>query len=111
MKKIILLSLITCMSYMGTTQTITEQNKIVASDRFTDDQFGSLVSISGNYAIVGAVNEDEDENGLNTISNCGWAYIYEKDSNGNWVEVQKIVASDRSGYDRYSFSQQFLMII
>jgi len=70
--------------------------KIVASDRANQDEFGGSVSIYGNYIVVGARGEDQDENGLNTMSNSGSAYIFEKNTNGIWVEVQKIVASDRA---------------
>jgi hypothetical protein len=40
-----------------------------------NDMFGVSVSISGDYAIVGAYNEDQDKAGGNTLSNAGSAYI------------------------------------
>jgi hypothetical protein len=46
--------------------TWTQQQKIVASDRAADDQFGTSVAISGDHAIVGALGEDEDALGGNT---------------------------------------------
>ncbi len=104
MKKLLLIITLWSFGYHVTSQTIAEQNKVVASDRFTDDEFGYSAAIYGDHAIVGAHHEDEDINGTNTISNCGSAYIYEKNGSGNWVGVQKIVASDRGGYDRYGFS-------
>lgn len=75
-------------------QPFTELQKLDASDRQPGDRFGS-VAISGNYAIVGAGSEDHDVNGLNTLSNSGAAYIFEKQMNGSWLQVQKIVAGDR----------------
>ena len=36
------------------------QQKLIASDRAAEDYFGWSVSISGDYAIVGAWQEDED---------------------------------------------------
>jgi len=81
-----------------------EVQKIVASDRDYLDIFGHDVSISGNYIIVGAVYEDEDANGSNTMQYAGSAYIFERDEIGNWDEVQKIVASDRSSNVRFGFS-------
>ncbi len=73
-----------------------EVQKIVASERSIFDYFGyNGLSINGNYAVIGAMNEDEDENGSNTISNAGAAYIFERDTNGTWSEIQKIVDSDR----------------
>ncbi len=50
------------------------KQKIVANDRTAGDEFGFSVSISGDYAIVGAFQEDEDENELNYISRSGSAY-------------------------------------
>ncbi len=64
--------------------------KITASDRATEDQFGKAVDISGGYAIVGASREDEDANGANTINAAGSAYIFERDASGVWHEVKKI---------------------
>jgi len=60
--------------------------KIVASDRQTEDWFGYSVSISGDYVVVGALQEDEDRTGGNTLSSSGSAYVFYKDKDGpdNW---------------------------
>ena len=81
-----------------------EAQKIVASDRASSDYFGAAISISGNHIIIGVPSEDEDASGGSTMSNAGSAYIFERDGGGNWIEVQKIVASDRAGNDRYGNS-------
>ena len=57
--------------------TWSEEQKIVASDRAAADKFGNSVSISGNFAIVGAWQEDEDTSGGNTITDAGAAYLFE----------------------------------
>lgn len=80
--------------------TWTQQQKIVASDRASLDYFGISVAISGDYAIVGAYNEDEDAAGLNTVQDAGSAYIYVR-SGTTWSQQQKIVASDRAAYDNF----------
>ena len=73
-----------------------EVQKIVASDRASNDNFGMTVSVSGDYAIIGAYAEEEaDASGSNTSDDNGAAYIFKRENNGNWNEVQKIVASDR----------------
>ena len=77
--------------------------KIVASDRDAYDEFAYSVSISGNYAIVGAFEEDEDTAGNNTMYNAGSAYIYEI-SDSSWVEKTKLVASDRNSNDGFGYS-------
>ena len=81
-----------------------EVQKIVASDRAIGDLFGSTVSISGDYAIVGAALEDEDTTGGNTLLSAGSAYVFERNGLGGWNEVQKIVASDRAVDDNFGSS-------
>ncbi|WP_047545506.1 T9SS type A sorting domain-containing protein [Psychroserpens sp. Hel_I_66] len=74
-----------------------EVQKIVASERSTFDYFGyNGLSIDGNYAVIGAMQEDEDENEVNTMPSAGSAYIFERNTSGVWNEIQKIVASDRT---------------
>jgi len=77
-----------------------EVERIYASDPNNQDQFGLSVAISGDYAVVGAYLDDEDENGINTVNAAGSAYIFERDATGSWTEVQKIVEpSNREASD------------
>ena len=79
----------------------TEVQKIVASDRTLNDEFGYAVSVSGNYIIVGAHYEDEDTTGNNTLANAGSAYVFKRDGAGVWNQTQKLVASDRGISDYF----------
>jgi hypothetical protein len=90
----------------GGTDNWGQVKKIVASDRAAGDQFGYAVSISGNYLIVGAYQEDEDASGGNKFSSAGSAYLFSKDQGGanNWGEVKKIVASDRAISDQFGYT-------
>jgi len=90
--------------YNTTAQGFNELIKAVASDRTASDNFGISVSLSGTFAIVGAYLEDEDTSGVNTMSRAGSAYIFERDSSGNWNQVQKIAASDRDADDKFGIS-------
>ena len=83
--------------------TWSQQQKLVASDRQSSDYFGYSVAISGNTAIVGAYLQDYDASGGNNKSDAGAAYIFTK-SGSTWSQQQKIVASDRSAYDRFGYS-------
>ena len=74
-----------------------QEQKLIASDRTADDLFGMSVAISGNYAIIGAYQQDEDASGTNTLINAGAAYIF-YNNGATWVQQQKVVASDRSVY-------------
>jgi len=89
--------------FHNTAGTWSQVQKICASDRAANDFFGFSVSISGNYAIVGAQQEDEDAAGANTMSMAGSAYIF-LNTAGTWAQVQKIVANDRAAADSYGYS-------
>ncbi len=78
--------------------------KIAAADRTPGDNFGCAVGISGNYIIVGAVYDREDAEGKNPATAEGSAYIFERNANGTWSQVQKVVASGRTSYDYYGTS-------
>jgi len=69
--------------------------KICASDRIGGQFYGSAVDITDQYAVVGTIYESRDENGANLLNHAGAAYLY-TNTNGDWSQVQKIVASDRS---------------
>jgi hypothetical protein len=73
-----------------------EQNKLMASDGEIGDEFGYAVSISGDYAIVGAYRDND--NGTDS----GSAYIFKRDGE-TWVEQEKLRASDGVAYDRCGF--------
>lgn len=80
--------------------------KITAPIRSVADQFGSSVSISGDYIIVGAFNEDEDADELNFLNDAGSAYIFRKDQGGNenWGLLKKICAGTRAADDWFGYS-------
>ena len=63
-------------------------DKLTASDAAFEDNFGISVGIAGDRLVVGAWEDDDQGSGT------GSAYVYERDPSGNWLEVQKLVASD-----------------
>jgi hypothetical protein len=66
--------------------------------------FGGAVAVSGDYAIIGSPNNSYDEEGDNYISESGAAYIFKRDISGSWVELQKLVASDRGQWRYFGYS-------
>jgi hypothetical protein len=65
----------------------TEQTKLVASDGEEDDEFGTSVSIDGDYTIIGApFNNDNGQY-------SGSAYVFKREDNA-WTEQTKLIASD-----------------
>ena len=79
----------------GTTWTL--QNKITASDGAPFDEFGNSVSISGDYAVIGALWDDDNGSG------SGSAYIFHR-SGTSWTEHVKITASDGEAEDWFGYS-------
>jgi len=65
--------------------------KIIASDAVGQDQFGKMVDIHNGNLVVGA--NQHEPNGVGTW--VGAAYVYSKDENGEWVERQKLEASNK----------------
>ena len=74
-----------------------EGQKLTASDGASMDRFGRGVSISGNYAVIGAVGDDD------AGDRSGSAYVFERQSNGHWLEVQKLTAFDAAAVDQFGF--------
>ncbi len=90
--------------YNSGTNLWQQSHKLVASDASTGDRFGYSVSISGDYAVIGAYNEDHDALGGNQLVDAGSVYLFEYNSgSGQWIE-NKIVPNDRSAYDEFGGS-------
>ena len=102
--KLFILLFVVIFVFQANAQQWNEIIKLVASDRDSVDWFGISVGISGNYAIVGASNEDDDDEIRASYENTGSAYIYEKDEFGHWIQKQKLKASDRDDNDYFAWS-------
>ncbi len=70
------------------------QSKIIASDGVSYDLFGNSVAVSGDFSIVGAKSVD---------SKKGAAYVY-KNNGTEWVQVDKLTASDGASFDFFGSS-------
>ena len=66
-----------------------ETQKLVGSGNDYVDNFGSGIERSGNTLIIGAHSHK-----YNGAEYAGAAYIFDLDIYGNWIETQKLVASD-----------------
>ena len=62
--------------------------------------FGCSVSISGDYAIVGA-NGDHDALDSTTQVRKGAAYLFKRNEQNKWIEIQKLVLKNRSPQDAF----------
>ena len=79
----------------GATATAQTEFKLTASDAAAHDHFGNSVSVSGDYAIVGAYFDDDAGDG------SGSAYIFFR-SGTTWSQQAKLTASDATEGDRFS---------
>ncbi|MCK4341950.1 MAG: hypothetical protein KAY37_09535 [Phycisphaerae bacterium] len=73
------------------------EGKLLAGDGAADDRFGYSVDISGDVAIIGAIYDDD--NG----SDSGAAYVF-RYNGSNWVQEQKLTASDGAADDWFGLS-------
>ena len=72
----------------------TQQAKLTANDAAERDQFGISVSISGDYAVIGAYTDDDDG------GSSGSAYIFTRDGN-EWTQQAKLTANDAAANDNF----------
>lgn len=78
--------------------------KIFSSDQDDYDRFGWSVAIDGDYIIVGAYAEDHNLVDADLMTSAGSAYIFERNEDGVWEQVQKIIAGDRIAGDEFGWS-------
>ena len=74
--------------------------KLLASDGAAKDYFGNSVAVSsdGSTIVVGA-NGDDDKG-----TDSGSVYIFTKQANGSYLQIQKLVASDGAANDYFGWS-------
>jgi hypothetical protein len=66
----------------------TERAKLLASDGQSGDLFGCSVAIDGDTVVIGALGDDGSTTG------SGSAYVFVRDTFGQWTERAKLLASD-----------------
>ena len=74
--------------------TWSQTQKLTATGGSEYDAFGLSVSVSGDYAIIGAQNDD---------SGKGSAYVFQNNG-GTWGQVAKLTADDGAGADFFGCS-------
>jgi len=73
--------------------TWSQRAKLAALDGEVHDDFGYAVGLSGDVALIGARNDDDD--GLHS----GSAYVFVREADANWPQVAKLTASDAAPDD------------
>ena len=75
-----------------------EVSKLLPLDGQAGDRFGVSVSLDGDRLAIGAYQDDD--NGLTS----GSAYVFERDADGSWLEVAKLLPLDGQAGDQFGFS-------
>ena len=88
----------------GANNKFVQTQIIEASDRKANASFGRAVDLSGAYAIVGSPEDYTDSLNMPTVYKAGSAYIFEKNTNGVWTQVQKLSAPDADTNKYFGFS-------
>ncbi|WP_439132118.1 T9SS type A sorting domain-containing protein [Polaribacter sp.] len=78
--------------------------RLRSSDIRYGDYFGSDIDVDGDFLVVGAYQQDYDADNLNQETSAGAAYVFQKNINDVWVEVQKLTPSHRDYSDNVGSS-------
>ena len=74
-----------------------QQAKLVAGDGDDGDEFGGSVCLEGNYAVIGAIGDDD------MGEDAGAAYIFVR-SGEDWTRQAKLLPQDGAGGDHFGNS-------
>lgn len=72
-----------------------EEAKLMGGDAQENDWFGTAMALSGDLAVIGANQRD---------NNAGTAYVFRHDGNGNWTEVAQLAGTGVEANSRFGFS-------
>ncbi len=87
-----------------------QQAYLKASNTDAGDLFGNSIAIAGNTVVVGAPREDSNAIGVNgnqgnnSATDSGAAYVYVRDGAGNWSQQAYLKASNSDGGDLFGDS-------
>ncbi len=77
----------------------TQAGSLTAEDGSLLDYFGYAVAIRGDYLLVGAYKADIDGS-----ANVGAAYIFNRDADGDWTQIVKLIPEDGEANDNFGVS-------
>ena len=76
-----------------------QQAKLTADDGAANDTFGGNVALSGDTAVIGALRDDDEVNGVDS----GSAYVFTR-SGTSWSQQAKLTADDGAAGDEFGYS-------
>jgi len=87
-----------------------QQAYLKASNTDAGDNFGTSVAVSGDTVVVGALFEDGNATGVdgdqgdNSATSAGAAYVFVRDGSGTWSQQAYLKASNTDGGDNFGTS-------
>jgi len=85
----------------------TASQRLTASDRKANDNFGFSVALARFKAVVGAIGNDYDGNGQNYIAGSGSAYVFEVGVSArrinDYYQTDKLTSTDRGVGELFGF--------
>jgi hypothetical protein len=84
--------------FLRTGDTWVEHQVLTASDPVAWDAFGESVAMSNDTILIGAPGADQPG-----LTECGAAYFFQRVGD-NWIEQQKVIASDGGAQDYFADS-------
>ena len=97
MKTQITTLILICISIITYSQSSTFNEKIMAPDGSFNDRFGWAVDVQGDILVGGDIFD-----GTVSEPNTGAAYVFRKNSSGNFIFEQKLKAPFLESYDNYA---------
>ena len=78
--------------------TLSEMQKLTASDGTPGDQFGFAIALSGTRVLIGAPGAD-----VNANVHQGAGYVFDR-AGGSFTETQRLIADNGEAYDQFGQS-------
>ncbi len=78
-----------------------ESSNLTPAQAMRGDFFGTSISIWEDTILIGAVNGQER---YGDLADTGAAHIFERNGDGNWIETEKLLASDANEYAHLGIS-------
>lgn len=73
--------------------------KIRSNDIKIGDEFGTDIAVDGNYLVVSAISQDYDEADDNSQNGAGAVYVFERNIDDSYTQIQKMIPSHRESFD------------
>ena len=78
--------------------SVSQIKKLISSEPERNAQFGTSVSISGNYIVIGSPLQDNDNNLDDNMADQGAAFVFKINNDTSVSQIKKIISSEPENY-------------